>query len=154
MRKYVGIALGGFLLGLLAAGYVFLYLPEKNAPKPALSETVNPPAPSSSLFASPAPENKPDMDFVTISEKVGPAVVKVEAERREKVSTFGMEEGDPFQDFWDRFFGQQRPRQQQEQPVTAQGTGFFISSDGYILTNNHIVEKAERVTVNTVQGKE
>jgi serine protease Do len=36
----------------------------------------------------------------------------------------------------------------------AQGTGFFISPDGYILTNNHIVEKAEKVTVNTVQGKE
>ena len=154
MKKYVWIALSSFFLGLLVAGYVFLYLPERNAPKASVFDPAPSAAPSSNLFASQSPEVKTNMDFVTISEKVGPAVVKVDALRREKVSTFGMDEGDPFQDFWDRFFGQQRPRQQQEQPVTAQGTGFFISSDGYILTNNHIVEKAERVTVNTVQGKE
>jgi serine protease Do len=154
MRKYVWIALASFILGLLAAGYVLLYLPEKNAPRATVFEAAPSAVPSSNLFASPPPQAKTDMDFVTISEKVGPAVVKIDAERREKVSVLGLEEGDPFQDFWDRFFGQQRPRQPQEQPVTAQGTGFFISSDGYILTNNHIVEKAERVTVNTVQGKE
>ena len=154
MKKYVWIALSSFFLGLLVAGYVFLYLPERNAPKASVFDPAPSAAPSSNLFASLSPEVKTNMDFVTISEKVGPAVVKVDALRREKVSTFGMDEGDPFQDFWDRFFGQQRPRQQQEQPVTAQGTGFFISPDGYILTNNHIVEKAERVTVNTVQGKE
>jgi serine protease Do len=154
MRKYVWIALSSFFLGLLVAGYVLLYLPEKSTPKSSVFDSVRAPSPSSDLFASQGPEVKADMDFVSISEKVGPAVVKVDAERREKVSALGMDEGDPFQDFWDRFFGQQRPRQQQEQPVTAQGTGFFISPDGYILTNNHIVEKAERVTVNTVQGKE
>jgi len=154
MRKSVWIALTSFALGLLVAGYVFLHHPEKAIPETSLSRPAAAAAPSSALFASQPPEPKADMDFVTISEKVGPAVVKVEAERREKVSAFGGDEGDPFQDFWDRFFGQQRPRQQQEQPVTAQGTGFFISPDGYILTNNHVVEKAERVTVNTVQGKE
>jgi serine protease Do len=154
MRKYVWIALSGFLLGLVVAGYIFVYLPEKSSPKASVFEKPSSPAPSTNLFASQAPEVKANLDFVTISEKVGPAVVKIDAERREKVSAFGMDEGDPFQDFWDHFFGQQRPRQQQEQPVTAQGTGFFISSDGYILTNNHIVEKSERVTVNTVQGKE
>jgi serine protease Do len=154
MKKYAWIALSSFFLGLLVAGYVFVYLPEKNAPEAAVFAKAPSEAPSSSLFASTAPEVKTTMDFVTVSEKVGPAVVKIDAERREKMSGFGMDEGDPFQDFWDRFFGQPRPRQQQEQPVIAQGTGFFISTDGYILTNNHIVEKAEKVTVNTVQGKE
>jgi serine protease Do len=154
MKKYAWIVLSSFFVGLLVAGYVFVYLPEKNLPKPGLFEKASPEAPSSNLFASPGPEVKATLDFVAISEKVGPAVVKIDAERREKVSSFGLEEGDPFQDFWDRFFGQQRPRPQQEQPVVAQGTGFFISPDGYILTNNHIVEKAERVTVNSSQGKE
>ena len=154
MKKYAWIALSSFFLGLLIAGYIFVYLPEKNAQNSGPFEKAPSAAPSTALFASPSPEVKANLDFVTISEKVGPAVVKIEAMRKEKMSTFGMDEGDPFQDFWDRFFGQPRPRQQQEQPVTAQGTGFFISSDGYILTNNHIVEKAEKVTVYTVQGKE
>jgi serine protease Do len=154
MKKYVWVALSCFFLGLVVAGYIFVYLPEKNAPQAGLFDKKPSAVPSSSLFASSAPEIKTSLDFVTISEKVGPAVVKIEAARREKVSGFGPDEGGPFDDFWDRFFGQQRPRQQQEQPVVAQGTGFFISPDGYILTNNHIVEKAEKVTVNTVQGKE
>ncbi len=161
MKKYAWIAISGFLFGLLVAGYFFVYLPDKKAP--AAQDVFAKPASSSlspNLFASTAPEIKANLDFVTISEKVGPAVVKIDAMRRERVQGFGFgDEGDPFQDFWDRFFGQQQPRQQQqpqrpqEQPVTAQGTGFFISADGYILTNNHIVEKAEKVTVSTVQGK-
>jgi len=154
MKKYAWIALSSFFLGLLVAGYVFVYLPEKSAQNAGLFDKTPSAAPSTALFASPTPEVKANLDFVTISEKVGPAVVKIDAARREKMNAFGMDEGDPFQDFWDRFFGQPRPRQQQEQPVIAQGTGFFISADGYILTNNHIVEKAEKVTVNTVQGKE
>jgi serine protease Do len=154
MKKYAWVALSCFFLGLLVAGYIFVYLPEKNGPQAGIFDKKPSEAPSANLFASSAPEVKANLDFVTISEKVGPAVVKIDAERRERVSPFGMDESGPFEDFWDRFFGQQRPRQQQEQPVVAQGTGFFISPDGYILTNNHIVEKAEKVTVNTVQGKE
>ena len=154
MKKYAWVAISGFLLGLVVAGYIFIYLPEKNEAQAGIFDSKPSEAPSANLFASSAPEVKANLDFVTISEKVGPAVVKIDAQRREKVSPFGMGEGGPFDDFWDRFFGQQRPRQQQDQPVIAQGTGFFISPDGYILTNNHIVEKAEKVTVNTVQGKE
>jgi serine protease Do len=155
MKKYGWVVLSAFLLGVLVAGYFFVYLPEKSAPQANLFDKSSSGAPSSNLFASPAPEVKATLDFVTISEKVGPAVVKIDAMRREKASAFGMDEGGPFEDFWDRFFGQQqKPRQQQEQPVIAQGTGFFISPDGYILTNNHIVEKSEKVTINTVQGKE
>jgi serine protease Do len=153
MKKYVWIGLSSFLFGLLVAGYLLVYLPDRNAPRATVFEKPASDPMSTRLYASPGPENKADLDFVSISEKVGPAVVKIDAERRQAVSGFGIDEGDPFQDFWDRFFGQQRPRQQREQPVIAQGTGFFLSSDGYILTNNHIVEKAEKVTVYTVQGK-
>ena len=154
MKKYTWVAISSFLLGLVVAGYLFLYYPERNAQKTGAFDRPVPASPAAGLVAAPAPEVKPMMDFVSISEKVGPAVVKIVAARKEKVSGFGMDEGDPFQDFWDRFFGQQRPRQQREQPVAAQGTGFFISADGYILTNNHIVEKSEKVTIYTVQGKD
>jgi serine protease Do len=153
MKKYVWIALSSFLFGLLIAGYLLVYLPDKNTPKATVFDQAAADPMSSRLYAQPGPENKADLDFVAISEKVGPAVVKIDAERKQAVSGFFSDEGDPFQDFWDRFFGQQRPRQPREQPVIAQGTGFYISPDGYILTNNHIVERAEKVTVNTVEGK-
>ena len=37
--------------------------------------------------------------------------------------------------------------------ITGQGSGFFISADGYAVTNNHVVEKAESVQVTTDDGK-
>jgi serine protease Do len=79
--------------------------------------------------------------------------VQITAEKVEKrrVSGFG---GDrPFDDFWDRFFGAPRGRER-EYRSEVRGTGFFIHSEGYILTNNHLVEKSVKVTVFTLQEKE
>jgi serine protease Do len=156
MRKYIWIALISFFLGLLAAGYIFVYLPEKEAPKTSLFDP-QPVMPAAALYAAPSsapPEIRPDLDFVSIAEKVGPAVVKVETEKVEKVSGFGFgfEDQMPFDDFWNRFFGQPRQREQ-EQRSTAQGTGFFLSDDGYIATNYHIVENSVKVQVTAQQGE-
>ena len=153
MKRTVWIALTSFVLGLVVAGYVFLYHPERIAPAPVASVSTAPGL-SSSLFAEPAPEVKTNQDFVTISEKVGPAVLRIDAERRERRMSFGFGEGSPFDDFWNRFFDRPTPREPQEVPVTAQGTGFFISPDGYVLTNNHIVEKSVKVTVFSISGQE
>ena len=155
MKKIVWIGIIGFLLGIIVSGYVFLYLPEKQAAQPSVFEAGTSPL-TSSLNAAPthpSPELQGSLDFVGIAEKVGPAVVKIVAERIEKVRSFGFDEGMPFDDFWERFFG--RPRQrEQEVPAQAQGTGFFVSEDGYILTNNHIVENAVDVTVTALQGED
>ncbi|MHB8055094.1 MAG: S1C family serine protease, partial [Candidatus Aminicenantales bacterium] len=154
MKRIVWIALGAFVFGVMLAGYVFVYMPEKKAgAKSVLAKPSD--SPSTNLFAD-APQISPDLDFVAVSDKIGPTVVRIDAER-------GGESGaavpDNFDDFWDRFFGspqQPRPRggTPQETPVMVQGTGFFISPDGDILTNNHIVEKAKKVTVYTVAGDE
>jgi serine protease Do len=159
MKKYAWIAVSSFTLGLLLAGYLFLYLPEKNATPPDVFATAAPAAPAASanLFAAAVPQEKATLDFVTIAEKIGPAVVRIEAERREQSRSSDFGEEWPFgEDFFNRFFG--RPRQNQPESNTVQvgGTGFFISADGYILTNNHMVEKDKTtsVTVTTLAGKE
>ena len=156
MKKYGWVALSSFALGLVVAGYLFLYHPEKEAPDVFVRASAN--ELSSNLFASPPPQEKATLDFVTIAERTGPSVVGIEAERREPSRTFGFRDEWPFgDDFFDRFFGRPR-RQPQPEPDTVQvgGTGFFISPDGYILTNNHLVEKDKtvKVTVRTIQGDE
>jgi serine protease Do len=150
MKKSIWIALASFFLGVILAGYIFVYLPEKHAEKSFLDQTSSPLG--SSLYAE-APQVKPDLDFVKVSEKLGPAVVKIESERVEKQSSMTFPDSPFGDDFWDRFFGRQQ-RRPQEYKMTVQGTGFFISTDGYILTNNHLVEKASKVKVFTVQGDE
>jgi serine protease Do len=151
MKKIVWFSLGSFVLGLVIAGYLFLYRADQHGPTRA-GVPDQPSSLSGNLFAS-APQVKPDLDFVKISEKVGPAVVKIVCERTEKAPLGGFFDESPFDDFWNRFFGtpQNRPR---EYKSYAQGTGFFSSADGYIITNNHIVENATKVTVTTVQGEE
>jgi serine protease Do len=158
MKKYAWIAISSFVLGLLLAGYLFLYLPDKKATPPDVFATAAPQSsPAANLFATPPPQEKATMDFVTIAEKIGPAVVGIEAERREQSRSSDFGDDWPFgDDFFNRFFGQPRRSQPEPNTVRVGGTGFFITSDGYILTNNHMVEKDKttRITVTILGGDE
>lgn len=101
--------------------------------------------------------------FASIAEKASPAVVGLKAEKTvvQQYSTFDNwpfgEQFDPFgDDFFDFFFRRRSPRQrspQRKYQQTAQGSGFVISSDGYILTNNHMVGEAEKVEVELADGR-
>ncbi len=152
MKKTLTVALISFLLGIFLAGLIFVYFPEKSNHE-NFSEDSASLSLASSLYALSSSESNGSLNFVRIVDKVGPAVLKIEAERVEKRKVFSFDDQWPFEDFWDRFFGMPKEREQEYRSI-AYGTGFFISSDGYVLTNNHIVENAVKTTVFSVQGKE
>lgn len=90
-------------------------------------------------------------DFRTIVSESAPAVVKILVES-ETEEVRGREDLDQLPEYLQRFFqfrGEPAPRQRRNM-----GSGFVISSDGYIVTNNHVVENATSVTVRMVDRRE
>ena len=102
-------------------------------------------------------------DFANLVEQVGPAVVNVgvveKAHRNVRGQSSDEDGDDPFQEFFKRF-GIPAPdggggRRQYDTPQRqGEGSGFIVSSDGYILTNAHVVADADEVTVRMTDRRE
>ncbi len=102
--------------------------------------------------------------FATIAKKASPAVVGLKTEKTvtrdyptSREWPFG-DQFDPFEDdFFDYFFRRRSPHRRSPRPKhrqLAQGSGFIISHDGYILTNNHLVGDADGITVKLADDRE
>jgi len=97
-------------------------------------------------------------DFSTLVDRYGPAVVNVEVlEKTQPGSGIqGLSPNDPFYDFFKRFGvpGPDQGERRRAPPVKGAGSGFIVNSDGYILTNTHVVANAQEVTVRLTDRRE
>lgn len=126
-------------LGPLAKGSAEMGVP-KASPKP-LSMPAAEEKSSDSAVAYPDPTDL-SRAFARVAEQVGPAVVNITTEQ--VAGDFQHPRtGGPFDDFFDRFF-QGNPRQQRR---TSLGSGVIVDAAGYIITNNHVVERADEIDV-------
>ena len=128
----------------------------------ALAVEALPVASHPALAAASTPSAGP-ASFADVVDRVKGAVVSVKVKIDQSNVAFdedsqptpmpNLPKGSPFEKFF-RQFGE-RGGQEHQQPHTgmAQGSGFFISADGYIVTNNHVVDHAKDVTVTTTDGK-
>jgi serine protease Do len=96
---------------------------------------------------------QPVASFADLAEQLSPAVVNIAtAQTVEQPERNGPQvpEGSPFQDLFRDFFENGQPRA--PQTVQSLGSGFIISPEGYIVTNNHVIEEADEITVNFTDG--
>ena len=103
-----------------------------------------------------AARGAPD-SFADLAEKLSPAVVNITTTttvmRRGQGMLPQVPQGSPFEDlfrdFMDRGTPQERPRS-----TTALGSGFIISADGYIVTNNHVIDGADEIVIDFFDGRQ
>lgn len=90
--------------------------------------------------------------FAELAERLLPSVVNISTTQVQKKSEKGgpqvprFPEGSPFQDFFKEFFDRQQ-RDTPQRRATSLGSGFVISDNGYVVTNNHVIAEADEITV-------
>jgi serine protease Do len=125
-------------------------------------------APAAPVHAESQAAIDPTKGFADLVDKVMPAVVSVEVkfsdaaaadtESQDQPSFRDLPEDSPFRDFFKQFpqfrDGPPFDQPQRREPGMAQGSGFIISADGYAVTNNHVVQNADEVSVKLRDGEE
>ena len=149
-------AVGWLVTGMIVA---FLILAKVGSPLREASSHAAPPVPAPS--APPPPQAAQSCDaralsqaFVGVAAKMKPGVVTIQIEKKAGgggESPFGGGGGGPFDDFFRQFHGGRGMRPQMERGL---GSGFVIDKEGHILTNNHVVDGADRVLVQTSDGRQ
>ena len=139
------------ILGTLILGVAIGAMIDHSVSAARSAGTTSTPAPAPISVPSPT---RLSSHFSTVAQKVEKAVVNISIEtvvRRQPPSRRQFR-NDPFQDFFERFFGPETPRRRRG--PRSLGSGFVVDAKGYILTNAHVVENAETITVKLSSGEE
>jgi len=142
-----------FFMFLMAFLVAFFIVSLVEVLRSSFAPSVAPEIQMASTVSS-ADSMKTPLSFSDLAEKVKPAVVNISTTKTYKgQGGFGSPFGrSPFgDDFFDRFFGDIPQREFKQRSL---GSGFIISNDGYIFTNNHVVEKADKILVKVSDDKE
>ena len=155
-KALVGALVAAGVIGAGAATYGRLEAPFSSAhAAPVIAAGVATPA------ANPAATMLPLNGFSDLVKKYGPAVVNVSVEGTRRVSAQapempdipGLQENPGLREFFRGFRGR-IPMPQGDTPMRGHGSGFIVSADGYIITNAHVVDQAEQVTVRLTDRRE
>lgn len=139
---YVGLLALGSGAGILGARYI-------NQQESSIERPQTVPAALKPFSLPAGPVSQDNLNFIAkAAQKVGPAVVRIDAAREVVEQT-----PEPFdQPFFRRFFGQELPIPK-EHLERGTGSGFILSADGRLLTNAHVVEGATQVKVTLKDGQ-
>jgi serine protease Do len=141
----VGLA---FAIGLLTAGFFNLpYQTEAQQPSYRTGVSAEAPAFSSAVASL---QNLSEA-FASVAEHVKPSVVYIKSGRRPTTREQPRMQVPPG---FERFFRDFPPFQPEPRFQEGQGSGFIVSKDGYILTNNHVVDGSDQVTVRLLDRRE
>ena len=141
------------ILATLAIGVVIGTVINRsvNADKPGIG-------PGATAIAIPSPSQL-SSEFSRVAKQVEPAVVNINTETIIKAPTtrrsspFGNQQEEPF-DLFERFFGGPLEGPRRDMKTRALGSGFVVDKGGYIITNFHVVEKADTINVSLASGDE
>ncbi|MEL6264175.1 MAG: DegQ family serine endoprotease [Pseudomonadota bacterium] len=101
-----------------------------------------------------AAEARAPESFADLAERLSPAVVNISTAQTVDDAPRGnrrLPQGNPFEDLFRDFFDRNRPRSGPRE-VESLGSGFVISPEGFVVTNNHVIENADEITVNFPDG--
>ena len=156
MKKTTKLILGGMAVALVSAGIsgltTYMMMPEEQSKALAFDEVfqVNPYTKLAGLDAT----NAQPVDLTKAAENSVNAVVHIKSTQESKTQTVTVR--DPFYEFFGDMFGNRGGQQRQVQTPekVGFGSGVIISKDGYIVTNNHVIEGADIISVKLNDGRE
>jgi len=150
----LGRSLGLVCLGatVATAGSYFVWNPAVAPPRATPIVATQPSQSPQAVIAPPIAQTAPAVtnpNFVTnVVNRIGPAVVRIDASRTVSRRSDPFSDGDPLREFFGR---QQQPSEHTERGL---GSGFIVSSDGRIITNSHVVDGADTVEVTLKDGRQ